>query len=652
MRLREHKLIIATLVFISMFISSCMEKNLYDAEKNETPSSATFATTQEVRFVMQYAIPIGYAAGFEVYTENPIETADNGFIVLRTDIEPIAAGIVESGDFRMSKQIPGYVKELYAFSSDLFAPKLLYAKIENGTADFQPIALTSNNTKADTRTTAADKIDVEAGDFVPEIDSKFTPASEGNANIPATVLSAIKSAFPEGYKGQTVPDRYIQEATMEVKEKAELWLSPMLTGCSMTNTLGYFCYDGPKSELAGKSLTDLDEKLIVVFPFASLSDNSFFKNEADQTNIVRGDKFRLKYYDKSKKELVNEFPEGTTIVWFLWVGAYNKDNQTWNKNAQHKLYSHWDWNTCEVEEAKKPHTAYYSIRHESTDYVCFAFEDQIKTSSDRDFNDMVFLIQSNPATAIVPPVIIDDKGNEIVTQTEKRKGILAFEDNWPAAGDYDLNDVVVKYNSNTTYAFESNATYVTKTEDVFALIHSGASYRNKFSIKYNIAPAAVSSITINGVSANYRIDGNGYIVDVCPDVLGVISAYITGQNYEYNIVTEFNKNAISQTDFQKLAAPYNPYITPSAGIEVHLPMYAPTTEADSEYFFTKDDRSIPGQGIYYVGKVGSKYPWGIHLSGVESFTIPTEKLSIDNTYPGFNDWVNSGFEKYQDWYTK
>ena len=27
------------------------------------------------------------------------------------------------------------------------------------------------------------------------------------------------------------------------------------------------------------------------------------------------------------------------------------------------------------------------------------------------------------------------------------KGILAFEDNWPSKGDYDLNDVIVKYSS-------------------------------------------------------------------------------------------------------------------------------------------------------------------------------------------------------------
>ena len=31
------------------------------------------------------------------------------------------------------------------------------------------------------------------------------------------------------------------------------------------------------------------------------------------------------------------------------------------------------------------------------------------------------------------------------------KGILAFEDNWPDKGDYDLNDMILKYNSVMYY---------------------------------------------------------------------------------------------------------------------------------------------------------------------------------------------------------
>lgn len=646
----------ASMALASLSLTSCMEKDLF-TPNNETPSLATFATTQDVQFTMQYDVPSGYAAEFDVYAENPVESADNGFIVLRTDIKPIAAGIVESGSFKMNKEIPGYVKELYAFSSDLFAPRLLYAKIENKTANFRAIALpSSDETKAITRTTGTGKIEVEEGDFVPEFVGRFAPASEGNANVNEKVVTAIKKAFPEGW-ALTEPKRailgnYIKEATMELKESAELWIAPMITGCSMTNTLGYFCYDGPKSDLTGKNVADLDEKLIIVFPFGSLSDNSFFKEEKDQTDIVRGDKFRLKYYDKKKKELVNEFPAGTTIVWFLWSGAYDRGTQTWKKSAQHKLYSHWDWNTCETEEAYRPHTAYYSIRHENTDYVCFSFEDQLQKSSDRDFNDMVFLMQANPSTALVPPVIIDDNGDPI-THTENPYGILAFEDNWPWAGDYDLNDVVVKYNSEITYTKETNTNvYVSKTDDVFTLIHSGASYHNRFAIKYDIAPSNVKSIKINGTAVTPRADGTGYIIDVCPDVLGKIEAYTLDQSYAYNIVTEFQPNAIGQEEFQKKKAPYNPFISPKEGLEIHLPMYAPTSEADTKYFRTIDDCSRPEEGKYYIAEEGSQYPWGIHLSGVENFTIPTERVSIEDKYPRYTDWVKSNFTSYLDWYIK
>lgn len=684
MNLLKHKLGAAALILSASMISSCTEKNLYEGKNGDTPSLATYATTQDVQFAIQYKVSQGFAAGFDVYAENPVESFENGVLSLRTDIKPIAAGIAESGNFNLKKSIPGYVKELYAYSNSSFAPRLMHATIQNGTANFTTVDLNALDTTPRSRGTKTSSLITGFDIFTPNDAS--APAHDGAASIPGEVMAAIDQEFPEG-KDLTISNpSYIQDAVMEVLEETELWITPVITGCSSYNTLGYFCYDGPKSDLAGKKISELNERFIVQFPYANLA-----KNQMRKGGPLEDDKrYRIRYYDKAKGQLVDKFPKGTTIVWFLWIGLAD-DSGRWGGSPNqgeyyswedYQFYSHHEWNaeywkskellaaylknnqsqfkdkyknlSTEADiKALSPHTAYYSIKHNQQNYVFFSFDDQLRSEwwPDHDFNDMTFMISANPSAAIIPPVVID-KDPEPVTQTENRFGVLAYEDNWPGEGDYDLNDVVVKYNSETTYVYESASTYVSKTEDTFTLIHSGATFRNSFSIKYDIAPSKVRSVTVNGVSVTPRADGNGYVIDVCPDVLGVIKAFEFGQSHPYKIVTTFVDNALSQADFQSKAAPYNPYISHTAGVEVHLPMYLPTTSVDTSYFGTRSDCSDPSKGIYYVGKEDSKYPFALHLSGVTDFTIPTEKQIISLTFPRYDTWVKSGFQDATDWYVK
>ena len=70
------------------------------------------------------------------------------------------------------------------------------------------------------------------------------------------------------------------------------------------------------------------------------------------------------------------------------------------------------------------------------------------------------------------------------------KGILAFEDNWPSKGDYDLNDVVVKYNSVLSFNTKNE---VLSTKDTFTVLWSGASYSNSFIYQLNTDKSNVES---------------------------------------------------------------------------------------------------------------------------------------------------------------
>ena len=61
--------------------------------------------------------------------------------------------------------------------------------------------------------------------------------------------------------------------------------------------------------------------------------------------------------------------------------------------------------------------------------------------------------------------------------TEMYSGVLGFEDNWPEQGDYDLNDVVMKYQSSVDYNIDNK---VLNIIDKFTLAWTGANYKNSF----------------------------------------------------------------------------------------------------------------------------------------------------------------------------
>jgi LruC domain-containing protein len=78
-------------------------------------------------------------------------------------------------------------------------------------------------------------------------------------------------------------------------------------------------------------------------------------------------------------------------------------------------------------------------------------------------------------------------------------GSLAFEDNWPFKGDYDINDLVVEYN----YTLITNAQNSTVEIDaVFVLKAMGATFKNGFGVQFPFAVSLVQSVTGSRVTNN------------------------------------------------------------------------------------------------------------------------------------------------------
>ena len=243
-------------------------------------------------------------------------------------------------------------------------------------------------------------------------------------------------------------------------------------------------------------------------------------------------------------------------------------------------------------------------------------------------------------------------------------GTLAYEDLWPAKGDYDFNDMVVDYQFEI---FTNTSNYVETVIGTFTMRASGASLENGFGFQLSedIEPDHVtvsgselheSFITLN---ANGTEAGQSAPVIIVFDNIYKIMTHPGGSigiNTEENgiyvdpvtitITMEFEPNTYTYNDLD--ISSFNPFIfvNKDRTVEVHLPDYAPTDLVGEELFGTLDDDSNLGANRYY--KTINNLPWAIHI--YESFDYPIEKQQIVWAYHNFAGWAESEGESFQEWY--
>ena len=245
-------------------------------------------------------------------------------------------------------------------------------------------------------------------------------------------------------------------------------------------------------------------------------------------------------------------------------------------------------------------------------------------------------------------------------------GTLAFEDQWPSKGDYDMNDVIVDYQFHNV--IDSNNKLV-ETFANFTLRATGASYHSGFGFQLstNNIPASAMQVTGSAIHENYlMINANGteqnqnkptiIVFDNAFDVLhypgsGIGINTTPGATYIIPVTITLHITYTQNTyrEDQLDIAHFNPFIIVSMnrGKEVHLPDYPPTLLADIALLGTFEDNSIPSQGKYY--KTKNNLPWA--LNTYSSFSYPIEKAEITKAYLHFIDWVISNGSSYTDWYS-
>lgn len=245
---------------------------------------------------------------------------------------------------------------------------------------------------------------------------------------------------------------------------------------------------------------------------------------------------------------------------------------------------------------------------------------------------------------------------------ENQFATIAFEDLWPYAGDYDLNDLVVGY----SYRMVTNSVNkVVRIEAQFVTKAIGASRSNGFGVELDCAPSLVKSVAGNrleegyvNVASNGTEMGQGKATIVVFDNAFLTMKSIGGTKFvntvsteayreadTLNVVVEFN-GAVDESQIGQ--APFNPFmiIEGNRGQEVHLPDHTPTSLADANLFGVGADDTQPANGKYY--KSEKNHPWALNVAG--DFDYPQEKNDIVTAYNFFASWAQSGGVSNTDWF--
>ncbi|OFY44313.1 MAG: hypothetical protein A2X18_01525 [Bacteroidetes bacterium GWF2_40_14] len=627
-----------------------------------------FATVGNYTLSVDYKLKFISPIEFYVYDEYPFVAVegDPELEVLRVGLNPILKGLTENyGIYNGIVNIKKSVKKLYVYSPTLGVPQLLKSSFANNkfTVDANSPA---SFMAAQMLVKSSNVLELNAS--IPGYTTLGTWSSTGvpfyllspDISVSAEFMNDINATLPESKKVPILHPEFIANgvnSALHIIENAKIEVVFIHEGASYKNVLGYFHYptDNPPTKLSEISK-------IIAFPNASFLGSG--------GGLLTGNRVQLQYWNGSA--LTDIFPAGTSIGWFIAAYSY-QSNGTISQN--NPIYYSLEQFNPESDPLLKPHNVL--LYDPERDIVLIGFEDVNRSlSSDNDFNDALFYAAATPETAIqykdLPLVIktndkdkdgIPDDRDEFPNDANiaysthypsiNSYHTLAFEDLWPSRGDYDMNDVVVSYNS-THYL--NNKNQIIKIIDRIKPVWSGGILDVGFGYQLGLSASAVSSVksTSTFVDGNfsYQLSPNGTeqqqnkAVVMVFDNITALGIKVVGDKPEFSIQIDFSSPVTLDL---VTTPPYNPFIVVNnagRGREVHMPNYLPTDLADSKLLGSSNDKSDPKQNRYYISDDGM--PFGILIPG--DFDYPTESVSIGIYYPKFLVWAKSLGVDCPDWY--
>ncbi|MGI4021127.1 MAG: LruC domain-containing protein [Janthinobacterium lividum] len=494
--------------------------------------------------------------------------------------------------------------------------------------------------------------------------------------IDASLLAFINSSLPESQSVSSKHPEYLASSAtsnINVTAQSDVWITYVSEGALYQSSLAYYTYNtnNPPTRTSGGTIVDGIDEVTMVFPNTS--------GIGSGGGLKPGDKVKL-----------GTFKPGTTIAFVLlqnsWTGsAINLKSQ--------KFYSDASLNPESTAALRKHSVVLYDNVHK---LYLLGFEDINRESvalnpgnysTDNDFNDIVFYATANPIGGIsnvgVPPIDNggDSDGDGVLDPldafpTDPTKAYisyfpskttfaqLAFEDNWPNKGDYDMNDLVINYRYTLVLNAKNEALTI---QGDYKIAASGASFHNGFGVQLPVNASLVKSVTGQQTMSNYiQFASNGVEAGQSKAVIIPFDnheALIHNPDYSYFINTLNEKDKVQSSTASVLVtftAPLsiaslnissiNPFLISDLrrGYEVHLPGYLPTDKANKALFGTADDASLVSGRSYYTSK--ENWPWAISFNDT-SFKYPLERVIITDAYPHFSEWTSSNGTSFTDWYS-
>lgn len=474
-------------------------------------------------------------------------------------------------------------------------------------------------------------------------------------NISQAFLNDVDASLPEERPVPTYNPQYLtsgNELDVVITQLSDVWVTFVAEGAGYRNALGYYVFDSNNPPSDASQI----DSIFIIFP------NTSFAYSGGE--LYSGDKVNLGTFDAGK-----------TISWVLFQNAWTGSGVNVNKN---KFYSNSAFNTNESDPTKRQHTV--ALSDIGRQLVLIGYEDQTRSAgSDNDFNDMIFYVSANPWEGIdvgsLPAVTPtqDSDGDGVADESDdfpndpnravlnSYSGTIAFEDLWPAQGDYDFNDLVLDYDIDHILNANNEVINIDANWTIKAV---GASFKNGFGFELDgVLPSEITSITGYDLQENYiSLNANGTesgqaaaTAIVFDNVYNLIStnggAFINTEAGQTPVapvtlnmaITFVNPAAQSSVGIP----PYDPFLIVNGvrGREIHLAGQDPTDKADATLFNTLSDATDGNSNYYY--KTNNGLPWAIDVS--TPFSYPIETAPIDDAYLNFSQWAVSGGSAKTDW---
>ena len=509
------------------------------------------------------------------------------------------------------------------------------------------------------------------------------------AGLPADLTSRIDLMLPEKVdirNNTQVALSSDDQTNIKLGASADVWVTFMNEGAGFLNSVGFFTYDPANPPKTPSAVTD--EQIII--PNASIP--PLAKATTQGSTVYLG-----------------KIPAGRAIGFFVVANGWSTTGRTLNGKAvpgvNEKIDRNWIYYSLKglnPEPADSRNLNQHTILLQDTvltgtdnrtyQRMVLAFEDYLRTSSsDHDFNDVVLAVHVSPDTAVanlagIPKLVAsttdpDTDGDGVKDSVDEFPndpnaafsrwfpgssswGTIAFEDSWPQKGDYDLNDVIVRYRSRELLS--SPARQVSGLEMDLRLDSRGGVYHSGFAL-------ALPGITASQIKSAVLTLPDGSTTTLSPlagqskavfEIFQDSYTWAPGGTGAGDCALYYNTPAgcaVNTSAAFKLsvrlnapvasfpAVPYDPFIfrTGQSGIEVHLPGNAPTSRADAALFGTGDDRTVVGTANTYM--TANRLPWALHIPS--EWAYPAEFVDTVRPFPSIVDWVTSGGALKTDWYT-